>query len=174
MGARATPSPAGERKAASRSTGKSAVIRASKHSDERIDVQNIRGPSRRPRETYPPGPGTFPVTWRILLTALYTAALGALAALENFNPGMSDVPLLAAWLAAPVVGFAVGRWWVLFAVVGALVGRTIGWDPAENDGNPALWPPYVVMTVTFIGLPLLLGAALSRVRVCAGKMRGNP
>lgn len=85
-------------------------------------------------------------------------------ALENFHAGMSDVPLLAAWLAAPLVGFAVGRWWVLFAVVGALAGRTIGWDPGENDGNPALWPPYVITLVAYIELPLLLGVALSRLR----------
>jgi len=85
-------------------------------------------------------------------------------ALENSDPGMSDVPLLAAWLAAPAVGFAVGRWWVVFAVVGALVGRTVGWDAGENDGNPALWPPYLLVTTVSIGLPLLLGVVLSQVR----------
>jgi len=35
-----------------------------------------------------------------------------------------------------VVGFLVGRWWVVFAVVGAIFGRAIGWDVGENDGNP--------------------------------------
>lgn len=95
--------------------------------------------------------------WRVLLTALYASALGALMALENFNPGMSDTPMLAAWLVAPVIGFLVGRWWVLFAVVGALAGRAIGWDSGENDGTPALWPPYVLMTIVYLGLPLLLG-----------------
>lgn len=100
--------------------------------------------------------------WRILLTAAYAGALGALMVLEN--TGMSDVPLFVAWLAAPVVGFAVGRWWVLLAVVGALVGRTIGWDPGENDGNPALWPPYVITMAAFLGVPLLVGVALSGAR----------
>jgi len=31
--------------------------------------------------------------WRVLLTALYACALGALMALENFNPEMSDSSL---------------------------------------------------------------------------------
>jgi len=102
------------------------------------------------------------VIWRVFLAALYASAFGAVMALENFNPGMSDAPLLGIWLVAPVIGFLVGRWWVLFAVVGALVGRTIGWDAGENDGNPALWPPYVVSTIVFLGIPLLLGAVLSQ------------
>ena len=84
-------------------------------------------------------------------------------ALEN-SPGIPDALFLVAWLAAPVVGFAVGRWWVLFAVVGALVGRTIGWDSGENDGNPALWPPYLLVTTVSLGLPLLLGVVFSQVR----------
>jgi hypothetical protein len=48
-------------------------------------------------------------------------------------------------------------------VLGAIAGRTIGWDPAENDGNPALWPPYVLTAFVFVGLPLLFGAACSYV-----------
>lgn len=102
--------------------------------------------------------------WRILLAAFYAVALGALMALENSNPGMSDVPLLVAWLLAPLVGFTVGRWWVVFAVVGVIVGREIGWDAGENDGNPAFWPPYVVTAIVLLGLPLLLGVVLSRTR----------
>lgn len=101
------------------------------------------------------------MTWRILLTVLYASVLGGLMAVGNSNPGMSDIPLLAAWLAAPVVGFLVGRWWVLLAVAGAIIGRAIGWDPGENDGNPAFWPPYVVMAIVICGLPLLLGVGLS-------------
>ena len=85
-------------------------------------------------------------------------------ALENSNPGMSDVPLVATWLAAPVVGFLVGRWWVLLAVAGAVMGRAIGWDPGENDGNPAFWPPYVVSAIVLFGLPLLLGVGASKIR----------
>jgi hypothetical protein len=102
------------------------------------------------------------MAWRILLVALYAGIFGAVVALENSSPGMSDVPALVLWLMAPVVGFLVGRWWVLLAVVGVIVGRTVGWDPGENDGNPALWPPYVVMTIIFVGLPLLLGVAASQ------------
>jgi hypothetical protein len=101
--------------------------------------------------------------WRVLFTVFYAGVLGGLMALENSNPGMSDAPLLAAWLAAPVVGFLVGRWWVLLAVTGGIVGRAIGWDPGENDGNPAFWPPYVVSSIVLIGLPLLLGVVVSKI-----------
>lgn len=101
--------------------------------------------------------------WRVLLTALYAGVLGALMALENSDPGMSDIPLLAAWLAAPVVGFLVGRWWVLLAVAGQVIGRAVGWDPGENDGNPAFWPPYVMSAIVLLGLPLLFGVGASRV-----------
>jgi hypothetical protein len=104
------------------------------------------------------------MSWRILLAALYATVLGGLMAWENSDPGMSDVPLLVAWLSAPVVGFLVGRWWVAFAVVGALVGRAIGWDPGQNDGNPALWPPYLVTASVIFGVPLLLGVAISHIR----------
>lgn len=100
--------------------------------------------------------------WRVLLSALYAGVVGALMALENADPGMPDALPIAVWLAAPVVGFLVGRWWVLFAVVGALAGRTVGWDSGENDGNPALWPPYVLTAIVFLGLPLLLGVVLSQ------------
>jgi hypothetical protein len=103
-----------------------------------------------------------PVIWRVLLAALYAIAFGALLALENFNPEMSDMPLLAVWLAAPVVGFLVGRWWVLLAIAGALVGRTIGWDPGENDGTPAFWWPFALTMAVLLGLPLLFGVALSQ------------
>jgi hypothetical protein len=104
------------------------------------------------------------VTRRILLTVLYSIVIGGLMVWENFDPGMSDVPLLVAWVSAPVVGFLVGRWWVLSAVVAALVGRAIGWDPGQNDGNPALWPPYLVATSVFLGVPLLLGVVIARFR----------
>jgi hypothetical protein len=104
------------------------------------------------------------VLWRVLLTVLYAVGFGALMALENSNPGMSDAPLLVTWLLAPLVGFLAGRWWVVFAVVGAIVGRAIGWDAGENDGNPAFWPPYVVTAIVFLGFPLLLGVWFSQVR----------
>ena len=84
-------------------------------------------------------------------------------ALDN-TVGVPDVLWLFAWLAAPVVGFLVGRWWVVFAVVGAVFGRAIGWDSGENDGNPALWPPYVITEVALIGVPLLVGVACSFLR----------
>ena len=102
--------------------------------------------------------------WRIALTGLYAAAFGGLLAFENVNPGMSDTPLLVLWIAAPVVGLLVGRWWVLLAVVGAMIGHVVGWDAGENDGNPALWPPYLVMWPLLLGLPLCLGVAFSRFR----------
>ncbi|HEV7399657.1 MAG TPA: hypothetical protein VGN84_05245 [Solirubrobacterales bacterium] len=100
--------------------------------------------------------------WRILLTVLYTGVLGALMALENFHPGAFEAPLLVIWLAAPVVGFLVGRWWVVFAVVGAIFGRAIGWDVGENDGNPPFWLPYLITDIVFLGLPLYLGVVVSR------------
>lgn len=98
--------------------------------------------------------------WRVLLTAAYAVLFGALVALENFHPEMSDAPLIAVWVLAPGVGFLVGRWWVLLAFAGAVVGRAIGWDPGENDGNPALWPPYIISSIVLFGLPLLSGVAL--------------
>lgn len=102
------------------------------------------------------------MAWRVFLTVLYAAALGALMALENLNPGMSDAPLLAVWLIGSVVGFLVGRWWVLAAVAGAMVGHVIGWDPGKNDGNPALWPPYLFVGSVFLGIPLFLGVVASQ------------
>ena len=100
---------------------------------------------------------------RVALALLYAAALGAVMALDNLA-GLSDVFLLFVWLLAPLIGFFVGRWWVVFTVLGAIVGRVIGWDASENDGNPALWPPYAVSTIILIGLPLLLGVAISAAR----------
>ena len=102
--------------------------------------------------------------WRILLTVLYASAFGAVMALENFHPGMPDAPVLVIWLLAPVVGFLVGRWWVVFAVAGAIFGRAIGWDAGENDGNPAFWLPYVVTAIAFLGFPLLLGVVFAQIR----------
>ncbi|HET6998480.1 MAG TPA: hypothetical protein VFI03_07805 [Solirubrobacterales bacterium] len=102
--------------------------------------------------------------WRILLTVLFAGALATTFALENFNPEMSGYPLLVVWLVGWGVGFLVGRWWAVLAVVGALVGRVIGWDPGESDGNPALWWPYVVMTIIFFGTPLLVGWVASGAR----------
>ena len=102
--------------------------------------------------------------WRVLLTVFYGVLLGALMALENSRPDVPDLVWLLAWLAAPVVGFLVGRWWVVFAVVGAVFVRAIGWDSGENDGNPALWPPYVITEVVLIGVPLLAGVACSFLR----------
>jgi hypothetical protein len=77
---------------------------------------------------------------------------------------MSNAPLLVVWLLGPVIGFLVGRWWVVFALAGAIFGRAIGWDAGENDGNPAFWPPYVVMAIVLLGFPLFLGVVCARVR----------
>ena len=100
---------------------------------------------------------------RVALTLLYAIALGAVTALDNIDDLPAIVPL-AAWALAPLVGFLVGRWWVVLAVLGALVGRPIGWDSSENDGNPALWLPYVMSFVLFIGFPLLLGVGIAAAR----------
>lgn len=104
--------------------------------------------------------------WRILLTVGYAGLLGALMALDN-SGDVADWVWVVAWLAAPVVGFLVGRWWVALAVLGAVLGRTIGWDAGENDGNPALWLPYVISAAVLVGLPLLLGA------LCAHAWQGR-
>lgn len=114
------------------------------------------------------------MAWRILLMGLYAIAFGAVMALENSNPSMSDVPGLVLWLAGPVIGFLVGRWWVLFAVVGVVFGRAVGWDSGENDGNPAFWPPYVVMAIIFTGIPLLLGVAVSQAVQSRRHRRAEP
>jgi hypothetical protein len=103
------------------------------------------------------------VSWRVILTALYGAVIGLLMALENFHPEMSSAPLLVAWLIAPVVGFLVGRWWVVAAVFGVLAGRLIGWDPAENDGAPALSPLHLLVGFAYLGIPLLFGVFCSYV-----------
>lgn len=100
---------------------------------------------------------------RIGLTLLYAAVLAAVTALDNLD-AVPDVLPLAVWLLAPVIGFLVGRWWVVLAALGANVGRPIGWDPAENDGNPALWLPYLISSLVFIGALLLLGAAIAAAR----------
>lgn len=112
--------------------------------------------------------------WRALLTALYAATLGALMALDNFGHDVPTFLALGVWLMAPVVGFLVGRWWVLLAVGGVLAGRAIGWDPSENDGNPALWPPYVVVALAYVGGPLALGMALSLLRRGSGRGVARP
>jgi hypothetical protein len=100
---------------------------------------------------------------RLQLTLIYGLALAVVMALNNIVD-LPDVALLAVWLLASGVGFLVGRWWVVFAVCGAILGRAIGWDSAENDGNPALWPPYVVSTIVLVGAPLLLGVAAAMLR----------
>jgi hypothetical protein len=101
------------------------------------------------------------VIWRLLLTALYGGICGALVAYENFHPEVSSTPYLVASLAAPVVGFLVGRWWVVLAVLGVLVGRTIGWDAGENDGVPALSLLHMVAAFFFLALPLMVGFVCS-------------
>lgn len=98
---------------------------------------------------------------RIALTLLYAVALGVVMTFDNLVDLPGVVPL-AVWALAPLIGFFVARWWVVLAVLGALVGRSIGWDSAENDGNPALWPPYVIWLVVFIGVPLLCGGPQPR------------
>ncbi len=100
------------------------------------------------------------VAWRILLTAAYGVAFGAVLALHNHGTGGGDAVTAVVWALAPVVGFLVGRWWVALAFLGALVGHAIGWDPASNDGDPAFWPPFLVMFALLVGGPLALGAAL--------------
>lgn len=102
------------------------------------------------------------MSWRVLLTALYSCVLGAVMVLENSHPGMPGIPLFALLLMGPVVGFLVGRWWVLFAVTGAIVGRAIGWDTGDNDRNAAFWSLYVLWGIVLWGTPLLLGVAASQ------------
>lgn len=106
----------------------------------------------------------------VALTALYGLSLGVVMALENVV-GIPDIFLLSVWLLAPVVGYFVGRWWVVLAIVGALIGRMIGWDSAEHDGNPALWPPYVAFEIFRDGFLLLLGVGVSVAR--DGTRRGH-
>jgi hypothetical protein len=111
------------------------------------------------------------MTWRAILTVAYAVVFGAVMALDN-SEGIPDVLLVAVWLLAVVVGFLVGRWWVVLAILGPLLGRTIGWDAADNDGNAALWWPYVVTTIGLVALPLLAGVWLSRIR--EGTQRRRP
>lgn len=103
------------------------------------------------------------MAWRVLLTIAYALICGAVMALDN-SEGISAVLLAAVGLLALVVGFLVGRWWVVFAVLGPIPGRTIGWDAAEHDGHAALSTPYVVTLIGLVALPLLTGVWLSRVR----------
>ena len=108
----------------------------------------------------------------VLLTAAFTVACGASVAIQNSDSETGDDLLIACVFASPVVGFLVARWWVVIAVVGPVFGRTIGWDAGENDGNPALWPPYVFSTIALFGLPLAAGLALGIVgRYLVGVVR---
>jgi hypothetical protein len=100
---------------------------------------------------------------RVVLAVLYALVLGAVMALENLV-GIPDIVQLIIWLLAPVIGYLVGRWWVVFAVIGGLIGRTIGWDSAEHDGNPALWPAYVASDVLVGGFLLLVGVGVAVAR----------
>lgn len=100
------------------------------------------------------------MAWRVLLTVAYAAAFGAVLALHNLEPGVGEAPAIVVFALAPVVGFLVGRWWVLLAVVGPLAGHAIGWDPASNDGNPAFWPPYVFFLTILFATPLVIGIGL--------------
>jgi hypothetical protein len=95
------------------------------------------------------------------LTALYTAACVVVVASWNGSPDLPGAATVVVLVSAPVVGFLVGRPWVLLAVFGALIGRTIGWDSSANDGNPALWEPYVVWIAGLFGSLLLSGLVLS-------------
>lgn len=102
----------------------------------------------------------MPTRYGIALTVIYGLAFGAAMTAGNLG---HDMPTLSftLWIAAPVVGFLVGRWWVVLAVIGMLVGHAIGWDRGENDGNPAFWPPFILAQIVFIGGPLGLGALAS-------------
>jgi|ERR1044072_2371342 hypothetical protein len=110
------------------------------------------------------------MTWRVLLLVAYALAWGAVMALDN-SEGVSDVLFVAVWLLAPVVGFFVREWWVVLAVLGPLIGRMIGWNPAEHDGNSALSWPYVVTTAGLIAIPLFLGVWLAGVRASIQRRR---
>jgi hypothetical protein len=99
---------------------------------------------------------------RAALALLYGMTLFGVLALDNLVD-VPDVLKIVVWLLAPAAGFLVGRWWVALALLGIL-GRVVGWDPAENDGNPALWPPYIVFSLALFGLPLLAGVAAAKAR----------
>ncbi len=100
---------------------------------------------------------------RVALTLFYAIVLGTVMALDNLDDLPAFIPL-AVWALAPLVGFLVGRWWVVLAVLSGLIGLTIGWDSSENDGNPALWLPYVIWFVVFFACPLLVGVAIAAAR----------
>jgi hypothetical protein len=100
---------------------------------------------------------------RIGLTVLYTAACIVVVASWNGSPDLPDAATTVLLVAAPVVALLVGRAWVLLAVFGALIGRTIGWDSSMNDGNPALWWPYALWISVLFGGLLLSGLVLSYV-----------
>jgi hypothetical protein len=97
---------------------------------------------------------------RIGLTVLYAVACVVVVASWNGSPDLPEAATAVVLVAAPIVAFLVDRAWVLLAVLGALIGRTIGWDSSTNDGNPALWWPYALwISVQFGGL-LLVGLVL--------------
>lgn len=104
-----------------------------------------------------------PSRYAIPLTVVYSAAFGAAMAADNQGHDVATL-LFTLWAAAPVVGFLVGRWWVVLAVIGTLVGHAIGWDRGENDGNPAFRFPFILAQIVFIGGPFGLGALVSAIR----------
>jgi hypothetical protein len=125
----------------------------------------VRASPKRRRSSRNCGPqlglcSDVPPRYGIPLTVVYAAAFGAAMAADNQGHDVATL-LFTLWVAAPVVGFLVGRWWVVLAVIGVLAGHAIGWDRGENDGNPAFWPPFILAQIVFIGSPLGLGALAS-------------
>jgi hypothetical protein len=111
------------------------------------------------------------VITRTLLTVAYAVALGAAFALLNGDASGAGAFTAVVLVAGFAVGYFVGRWWALIAVGGAVFGRTIGWDAGANDGNDALWWPYLVTLVVWTGFPLAVGIATAVLKRAGDKKR---
>lgn len=115
--------------------------------------------------------------WRVLLVVVYGGAWAVLAALHNGFLGL-EAPASFLWLAAPVVGFLIGRWWALFAIFGWLVGSIVGWDEQANyDQGRLVVYFYAPFFFVWIGAPLLRGVAVSLVPATVASLvpeKANP
>ena len=112
---------------------------------------------------------------RLALAIAYGAFLGAWAYTDQKSSGglfgdlHSSIPFEIFVLVLAVgVGFAVGRTWVLLALVGPLLAlgylQVSGYVSSEHDGNAPLLSPPGISFFFWFGIALLIGVGLGRLQ----------